>query len=42
LDAKPDRKDVKEACNDNALHGPKFLHSVHVATSLRNSEYIHG
>ena len=42
LDAKPDRKDVKEACNDNALNGPKFLHSVHVATSLRNSEYIHG
>lgn len=42
LDAKPDRKDVKEACNDNALDGPKFLHSVHVATSLRNSEYIHG
>lgn len=42
LDTKPDRKDVKEACNDNALDGPKFLHSVHVATSLRNSEYIHG
>ena len=42
LDAKPDRKEVKEACNDNALDGPKFLHAVHVATSLRSSEYIHG
>ena len=42
LNAKPDCKDVKETCNDNALYGPKFLHSVHVATSLRNSEYIHG
>ena len=42
LNGKSDCKDVKEACNDNALDGPKFLHSVHVAASLRSSEYIHG